>query len=326
MSKNINKNIKTGLFVMVGLLIFIVSIYYIGARQSLFKSTVSIDTYFKNVGGLQVGNNVQYAGINIGTVKSISIISDSKVRVSMVVDADASRFIKKDAEVSIGSEGLMGSKVASISSGSEGENIGKEAVLDSVEPMEIDQILAELEKTGKHAQKIMSNLEVITNHVKKGEGTIGRLLTDQKLVENLDRMLQAYSQTGQNAEMFSQHLVEISTHIQQGQGALGRLIADSTMGIQLQNSMEALEKTIENTANATQNMADFSEKLNNKEGTLGKLLTDTVMAERVEQSVLNIKRGSDKLEVTMEKINDSWLLNLFGGKEDKGKKKNETLR
>lgn len=321
-----NKNIKLGLFILIGVLIFVVTIYYVGSQQSLFKSTVKIDTYFKNVGGLQVGNNVRYAGINIGTVKSISIISDSKVRVSMVVSSSASQFIKQDAEVSIGSEGLMGNKVVSISSGSASENIGEEAVLNSVEPMEIDQILVELEKTAKHAQEIMINLEAITNHVKNGEGTIGRLLTDEKLVNNFDKMIEAYSNTGQNVELFSQNIVNISHQLQKGEGPLGKMLSDSTMARQLQNSMEALESTIANTSEATQGLADFSEKLNNNSGTLGKLLTDTVMAERVEQSIMNIQRGSDKLEVTMEKINDSWLLNLFGGKEKKEKGKEESLR
>ena len=326
MSELTRKNIKVGLFALVGVLIFIVAIYYIGAQQGLFKNTVNVTAKFKNVGGLQVGNNVRYAGINIGTVKSVSIKSDSEILVSMDIDRNASKFIKSDAEVSIGSEGLMGNKAASISSGSAGESIADGAVLSGIEPMEIDQILVELEKTGKHAQKIMINLEEITYHIKQGEGTIGRLLTDEQLVDNFDHMVQAYAQTGENVRQFSHQLVNISSQLQRGEGALGKLMMDTTMATQFQNAIKNLESTIDNTANATHNMVEFSEKLNNNNGTLGKLLSDSVMAENVEQSILNIRRGSDDLEVTIQRINNSWLLNLFSKKDKESKNSSEALR
>ena len=326
MSEITRKNVKLGLFALVGVLIFIVAIYYVGAQRGLFKSTVSISANFKNVGGLQVGNNVRYAGINIGTVKGISIVSDSQILVAMDIDRNASEFIKSDAQVSIGSEGLMGNKAASISSGSAGESISDGAVLTSIEPMEIDQILVELEKTGKHAQKIMINLEEITYHIKQGEGTIGRLLTDEGLVDEFDHMIKAYAATGNNMRQFSDQLVNISDQLQNGEGALGKLMVDTTMATQLQSAVKNLESTIGNTANVTHNMVEFSEKLNDNNGTLGKLLTDSIMAENVGQSILNIRRGSDDLEVTIQKINNSWLLNLFSKKDKENKKPAETLR
>src|SRR5690606_40395064 len=74
------------------------------------------------------------------------------------------------------------------------------------------------------------------------------------------------------------------------------------------------------------NMVEFTEKLNNNKGTLGKLLNDSIMAENVEQSILNIRRGSDDLEVTIQRINNSWLLNLFSKKDKENKSAGETLR
>jgi|SRR5690554_3090281 len=326
MSELTRKNIKLGLFALIGVLIFVVAIYYVGAQQGLFRSTVSVSAYFKNVGGLQVGNNVRYAGINIGTVKGISIISDSKILVSMDIDRNASKFIKSDAEVSIGSEGLMGNKAASISSGTEGVSVSDGDVLTGIEPMEIDQILVELEKTGKHAQKIMINLEEITNYIKQGEGTIGRLLTDEGLVENFDHMVKAYSETGDNMRHFSNRLAKISDQLQSGEGALGKLMMDTAIATQFENAVKSLESTVDNTANVTSNMVEFTEKLNNNNGTLGKLLNDSIMAENVEQSILNIRRGSDDLEVTIQRINNSWLLNLFSKKDKENKSAGETLR
>lgn len=309
-----------------GLVIFIAAVYYVGAQKNIFGNTVQITAYFKNVGGLQVGNNVRYSGINIGTVESISIVSDVKIMVVMRVDRESSKFIKQDAEVSIGSEGLMGSKVISISSGTENTpNIDEQAVLKAIEPVEIDQILAELEQTAKHAQGIMINLEEITSQVRQGEGTIGRLLTDPELVNNFDQMINAYHRTGQNAEQFTANLAEVSAGLQNGQGTLGMLLADTTMAIQIKKTVDSLYNTLSNTATASQNLTLFTSKLNNDKGTLNKILTDTVMAAQVEQSIANISRGTADLEETVQKVNNSWLLNLFGGRE-KNKKKEETLR
>lgn len=326
MNKKINKNIKLGVFVVAGIIIFIGAVYYIGSQRNLFGNTVQITAHFKNVGGLQLGNNVRYSGINIGTVESISIVSDTKIRVVMRVEKDASLFIKEDADVSIGSEGLMGSKVISISSGSvDANNIGVEAELSSIEPVEIDQILAELEKTAKHAQGIMINLEEITMQVRKGEGTIGRLLTDPELVNNFDNMINAYYRTGQNAELFTANLANVSNSLQNGKGTLGMLLTDSIMANQFRNTLDSLETTLGNTSQTTQNLMEFSNMLKNEKGTIGKLLTDTVMAQQVETSINNINRGTQDLEETVQKVNNSWLLNLFGGK-DKDKKKDESLR
>ena len=331
MSKKINKNVKLGAFVIAGIIIFIGAVYYIGAQKNIFGNTVQITAFFKSVGGLQVGNNVRYSGINIGTVESISIVSDVKIRVVMRVDRESSRFIKQDAEVSIGSEGLMGSKVISISSGTENTpNIDDQAVLTAVEPVEIDQILAELEKTAKHAQGIMINLEEITTQVRQGEGTIGRLLTDPELVNNFDQMINAYHRTGQNAELFTENLAKVSHGLQNGRGTLGMLLADTVMADRIKMTVDSLYNTLSNAATASDNLTVFSNKLNNEGGTLGKLLTDTLMAEQVERSIANISRGTEDLEETIQKVNNSWLLNLFGGsKKDKDKKdenKGETLR
>ncbi len=328
MSKKTSKNIKLGAFVIIGVIIFIGAVYYIGAQKNIFGSTVRLTANFQNVGGLQVGNNVRYSGINIGTVESISIVSDVKISVVMRVDRESSRFIKQDAEVTIGSEGLMGSKVISISSGTENSpTVDDQAVLKAIEPVEIDQILAELEKTAKHAQGIMINLEEITTQVRQGEGTIGRLLTDTELVNNFDQMINAYHRTGQNAELFTANLAEVSSGLQSGRGTLGMLLADTTMALQIKKTVDSLYNTLSNTATASENLTLFSDKLNNNSGTLGKFLTDTAMAEQVERSIANISRGTEDLEETIQKVNNSWLLNLFGGKEkNKNKKKEETLR
>ena len=76
---------------------------------------------FKDVAGLQAGNNVRFSGINVGTVENISIVSDTSVRVEILIDESTRKFIKKDAVASIGSEGLMGNKILIINPGTGGK-------------------------------------------------------------------------------------------------------------------------------------------------------------------------------------------------------------
>ena len=58
-----------GIFVLLSTIILITALYFIGNRQNLFGKTFRISAVFNNVNGLQLGNNVRYSGINVGTVK-----------------------------------------------------------------------------------------------------------------------------------------------------------------------------------------------------------------------------------------------------------------
>ena len=86
MKKTTSEKLKLGIFVIMGLLIFIVAIYFIGQRQNIFAKTFTISTNFNNVNGLINGNNVRYSGINVGTVKSITMINDSTINVVMLIE------------------------------------------------------------------------------------------------------------------------------------------------------------------------------------------------------------------------------------------------
>ena len=85
MTQNSNYTWKLGMFIILGVVLFMVSIYFIGNNKNLFSSTFQLKSYFKNVSGLKEGNNVRFSGINVGTVKDIEFISDSSVVVNLVI-------------------------------------------------------------------------------------------------------------------------------------------------------------------------------------------------------------------------------------------------
>src|SRR5690348_15105543 len=119
MKKESSRNMQVGLFVSIGTVLLIVALYLIGDKQNLFGSTFRISAKFYNVNGLMVGNNVRFAGIDIGTVEEIEIINDSSVNVIMVLEERVQPYIKKNAIASIGTDGLMGNKLVNINSGSD---------------------------------------------------------------------------------------------------------------------------------------------------------------------------------------------------------------
>ncbi len=190
MQNTTTNKLKLGIFVSIGIALFIAGIYLIGQRQQLFSSTFHINGIFKDISGLQVGNNVRFSGINVGIVDAIDLISDSTVRVDMVIDENTRKFIKKDSRAIIGSDGLMGSKIVVIVSG----KTSKEAVTDNhtiatSQPVNMEEILADLKTTSENAAIITSDFAAITGNIRAGKGTIGKLLMDSSMARTVDRAL-----------------------------------------------------------------------------------------------------------------------------------------
>lgn len=183
-------NIMLGIFVSLGILLFIIGIYFIGDRQQLFSKTFRIKGILKDVNGLQVGNNVRFSGINVGTVENIEIISDTTVRVDMVLDEKTRRFIKKDARAIVGSEGLMGNKVMNITPGTSTmtEIQNNDFILTAV-PINIDDILYNIKKTSENTASITTDFAAIMSNIRAGNGTIGKLFMDPTFAQTLDKTL-----------------------------------------------------------------------------------------------------------------------------------------
>src|SRR5690554_6561287 len=86
MAKSTSQKIKVGIFVVVGTIILIGALYSIGKRQHIFSKTTQIYAVFGNVNGLQIGNNVRYSGINVGTVSKIEMAQVGKITIQMSVE------------------------------------------------------------------------------------------------------------------------------------------------------------------------------------------------------------------------------------------------
>jgi phospholipid/cholesterol/gamma-HCH transport system substrate-binding protein len=182
--------IRLGLFIAGGLALFVLAIFIIGKQKNLFNPVFKLTTTFYNVSGLQVGNNIRFSGINVGIVDKIVIINDSTVKVDMLIKKDVKQFIKSDCEVAIGSEGLIGDRLLVITQGSTDAPLAKEGQhLESAEPVELDAIMASLQITAVNATIISDQLAEIMIKVNGGQGTIGRLIEDTTIANNLSQTM-----------------------------------------------------------------------------------------------------------------------------------------
>jgi len=177
---------RLGLFVAAALLLFMVGIFYIGRQKHMFNPVFTINSQFKNISGLEIGNNVRFSGINVGTVDNIQIVNDTTVKVTVIVDKEVQKFIKTDCFVAIGSEGLIGDKIVNITQGSDkAKSVTEGQYLPSIEPIETDEIIAGLKVTVGNAEIVSEQLADILYNINNGSGTLSKLIRDTTIADNI---------------------------------------------------------------------------------------------------------------------------------------------
>ena len=157
----------------------------------MFGSTFHLKAQFTTVSGLKLGNNVRFSGINVGTVSNIEIETDTTVLVDVVIKKEMQKFIKTNALASIGSDGLMGDKVLTISPGIFDDSIVYTPIKDSgfiatKSVVEMDDIMYSVKSSVDNVDIITSELAEFTYKLNNGKGALTKLLTDEKFGNKLD--------------------------------------------------------------------------------------------------------------------------------------------
>ena len=243
MTKNSNYIWKLGMFVILGLALFMITIYFIGNNKNLFSATFQLKTHFKNVSGLKEGNNVRFSGINVGTVKAIEFISDSAVVVNLIINEEVQKYIKTDAIASIGSDGLMGDKVLTISPGSASNTIVKDNdLIKSIKSVEIEDIMKSVKLTADNAGIITHQLAMFTYKMNNNNGALSRLMTDATFANSLTKTLS-------NLELSTNEFAVFTKKMNNKKGVLSKLVSDEKLG----NSVDSTLIEINQTVKAAQN-------------------------------------------------------------------------
>jgi phospholipid/cholesterol/gamma-HCH transport system substrate-binding protein len=211
---------KLGMFVVIGLILFTGTIYFVGKQKNLFGSTFKLRAQFKTVSGLKEGNNVRFSGINVGTVDGIELMTDTSVLVNMVIKKSVQKFIKTDAVASIGSDGLMGDKVLTISPGnSNSEIVSNNSLINSKSAVEMADVMNSLKTSVDNAGIITAQLAQVSYKINNGNGPLARMISDEGFSNSLKGTLTNLQTSSNEFAHFTQNL---------NKGALsGKL--DSTM-------------------------------------------------------------------------------------------------
>lgn len=235
MNKDNGSNWKLGMFVIIGLVLFVLTIYFVGKQQNLFGSTFTIKSQFKTVSGLKVGNNVRFSGIDVGTVSQIELITDSTVVVSLLMEEDVQKYIKSDATATIGSDGLMGDKVMTISPGTLSNKIVKDNdFIKSKNAVEMEDLMISVKTTLDNAGLITAELAQFTASMNNGDGTLSRLMNDKSLANSLTK-------TVVNLETTSNEFAKFTTTMNNGRGALYKFVSDEKFAAKLDSTMSNLQ-------------------------------------------------------------------------------------
>ncbi len=195
--------IKTGVFVIVGLVLLLAIIFFIGNQKNLFRSTINVHANYKTVAGLQEGNYVRFAGINVGSVESIEIINDTTVRVDMCIQQKLRKFIRVGSKANIANDGLMGDKLIQITPSSDSSAfIAENSELLGVSPLDMDKLMSRAEKVGVKIESIVNNVDTLSGNLSKifgkvnsGKGSLGKLLNNEKLASDLEQTVASAKQT-----------------------------------------------------------------------------------------------------------------------------------
>lgn len=228
---------KLGMFVIIGLVLFVSTIYFVGKQKNLFGSTFNLKSNFKSVSGLEIGNNVRFAGINIGTVSDIQLKTDSSVVVVFLIKDEVRKFIKTDATASIGSDGLMGDKVLTISPGIASNKIVEDNdVIASKIPIDMEDVMGSVKKSVDNAGIITAQLAQFTYNMNNGNGTLSKLMTDKEMASSIKKSLL-------NLETSSNEFSSFTTKMNNGNGALSKLVTDQKMGKMVDSTMKNIQET-----------------------------------------------------------------------------------
>ena len=190
MRKESGASWKLGIFVIAGLVLFVATIYFVGKQKNIFGNTFHIKAEFKTVSGLKVGNNVRFSGINIGNVDEVELLTDTSVLVDMVIRKKYQEFIKKDARASIGSDGLMGDKVLTISPGTARNSSVKDGdLILTKNAIEMEDVMLSAKTSVDNAGIITDQLAQFTTKMNTGNGVLSKLISDEEFSNSLQGTL-----------------------------------------------------------------------------------------------------------------------------------------
>lgn len=315
------RSVIVGIFVFLGLIFLVLGILVIGNLNETFKRKIEVITLFDDVGGLQVGNNIWFSGVKIGSISDLQFYAQNKVKVVMKIEKKSQPFIHKDAFVKLGSDGLIGNKILIIYDGTpESPSVHNGDTLRVEKTFSSEEMINTLQENNKNLSSITSDLKVITSRIANGEGSIGKMLTDDAVYTHLDAATLSLQQAAGQAQKLISSLNQFSEGLHK-EGTLANQLTNDTVVF---NSMKASVLRLQQMADTAHVfITNLKEASANPESSIGVLLHDEEAGAQLKQTIKNLETSSQKLDEDLEAAQHNFLLRGYFKKKEKERKKQE---
>src|SRR5713226_3188789 len=267
--------LRVGLFVLVGLFILAVGIFYV-TGATFIGPKYRLKTYLPEVSDLANGAPVRVDGVEVGNVESIKLVprtpgrvpeKNKNIEVVMRIDRRFQGDILTDSTASLVTEGLLGNRVVNITRGFTGVPLKEGQEITGTEEKAIKEVVERSADVLANLKALSDNAKDLLAAVQQGRGTLGKLITDDQAYKYLNSILAKTNQ--------------VATDIQEGRGTLGKLVASDELYGKVNNAVD----------NVNVIMSD----LRSQRGTLGKLATDDALYNKLRDTSSNLANATAKL-------------------------------
>ena len=321
-NKKIN-TIKLGAFITAGLLFLIVMLYMIGRDQNLFNANITLRARFSNANGLVPGNNVRYAGIQVGTVKKVKLINDTVIEVVMLIDQKYKPNIHRNSLAAIRTEGFIGNKIVNIMPGNgNAAEVEDGDIIWTKKSVDTDEMLETLSVSNKNVALISENLKLTVERINNSRA-LWNLLSDEQLPKELKASVLNIRQGTVKANRFISDLQEVMADVKQGKGSLGAILKDTALSIQLNTALEQIRQVGEEAHQLGSELNQFTKEVSGNvsggKGPAHAFLKDSAMVERINKSLSNIQDGTAAFNDNMEALKHSFLFRGYFKRQERRK-------
>lgn len=303
--------LRVGLMAIVALALLGTLIYLISGSAGLFKTKVTLYTYFNNSGAIAKGSPVRLNGILVGQVKNVELTGSSQpgrvVKLTLEIDSDFIPQIPEDSASETAQLNLLGTKYVNIAKGQSSRPIQPGAELKSAETPELQDWLKQGNVLIGGMQDILAKVNAMLGDVQAGKGNLGKLIKDEALykqilgittqVQKLTETLNSNHGIGKfinddalydDARGIIARMNNLMDGVEQGQGTLGKLVKDPALYDEGVAAIADVRKSLDQVHTM---LAD----VNAGKGTVGKLLKSEELHDSLRNSMAKIDALIDKV-------------------------------
>jgi len=332
MKMDSNKRMITvGVFVLLGIVIFIAAVLTLGGQKKTFEKKATLKAVFKDVNGLQSGNNVWFSGVKVGTVKKISFTPNALVEVIMNIETKTMRYIKKDARAKISSEGFIGNKIVVIFGGGiQSPPVADDDVLPADTGTGTDEMMATLQQNNKNLLDITANIKAVTERLMNGQGSAGKILSDDKLANDLHAAIMGLRIASSHVQRITADVAGYTSQLQSEGSLTNSLVHDTVFysrmkatAAQIHETSITIKESSESIKRISSNIENVSRHLDSTGSPIGILLNDEEAGWNLKTTLDNLQMGSRRLYEDLEAIQHNILFRGYFKKKEKQKDEEE---